>query len=106
MWRRVTPAQPEPKLENIDIGPLDIEGLAHFAEEQGCALTVIGPGGAIGCGIVDHFTNGASPALGPAREPRSWRAANPSPKTFWHDTTSHRVLRRVYRDRSRPRLRA
>ena len=56
----------EPKLENIDIDPLDIEGLARFAEEQGCELTVIGPEAPLVAGVVDHFTARGLACFGPS----------------------------------------
>ncbi|MBA4694185.1 MAG: phosphoribosylamine--glycine ligase, partial [Congregibacter sp.] len=45
----------EPKLENIALDPMDIEGLAQFAKDRDCALTVIGPEAPLVAGIVDHF---------------------------------------------------
>jgi phosphoribosylamine--glycine ligase len=56
----------EPKLENIDIDPLDIEGLARFAEAQGCELTVIGPEAPLVAGVVDHFTARGLACFGPS----------------------------------------
>ncbi|MEL0137850.1 MAG: phosphoribosylamine--glycine ligase [Halieaceae bacterium] len=56
----------EPKLENIPLDPLDIEGLANFAAEQDCALTVIGPEAPLVAGIVDHFAARGLPCFGPS----------------------------------------
>jgi phosphoribosylamine--glycine ligase len=56
----------EPKLENIDIDPLDTEGLADFAEAQGCALTVIGPEAPLVAGVVDHFNGRGLACFGPS----------------------------------------
>jgi len=56
----------EPKLENIDIDPLDIERLADFAEAQGCALTVIGPEAPLVAGVVDHFSARGLACFGPS----------------------------------------
>ena len=56
----------EPKLKNIDIDPLDTEGLADFAEAQGCALTVIGPEAPLVAGVVDHFTGRGLACFGPS----------------------------------------
>ena len=55
----------EPKLENIPLDPLDTEGLADFAMEQDCGLTVIGPEAPLVAGIVDHFTALGLPCFGP-----------------------------------------
>ena len=57
----------EPKLQNIDLDPLDIAGLAAFARENDCALTVIGPEAPLVAGIVDHFTAAGLPCFGPTR---------------------------------------
>ena len=57
----------EAKLQNIDLDPLDIAGLAAFATENDCALTVIGPEAPLVAGIVDHFTAAGLPCFGPTR---------------------------------------
>ena len=55
----------EPKLENVALDPMDIEGLAVFAEQNDCALTVIGPEAPLVAGIVDHFTEKGLACFGP-----------------------------------------
>ena len=55
----------EPKLENVSLDPMDIEGLAQFAREQDCALTVIGPEAPLVAGIVDRFAELNLPCFGP-----------------------------------------
>ena len=55
----------EPKLENIPLDPMDIEGLATFAQENDCALTVIGPEAPLVAGIVDHFDEQGLACFGP-----------------------------------------
>ena len=55
----------EPKLENVPLNPMDIEGLAQFAREQDCALTVIGPEAPLVAGIVDRFAELNLPCFGP-----------------------------------------
>ena len=57
----------EAKLQNIYLDPLDIAGLAAFATENDCALTVIGPEAPLVAGIVDHFTAAGLPCFGPTR---------------------------------------
>ena len=56
----------EPKLENIPLDPMDIEGLATFAQENDCALTVIGPEAPLVAGIVDHFDEQGLACFGPS----------------------------------------
>ena len=51
----------EPKLENVALDPMDIEGLAEFAKSHSCALTVIGPEAPLVAGVVDHFTEQGLP---------------------------------------------
>jgi phosphoribosylamine--glycine ligase len=55
----------EPKLSNVALDPMDIEGLAQFALHQDCALTVIGPEAPLVAGIVDHFNSLGLPCFGP-----------------------------------------
>ena len=55
----------EPKLENVALDPMDIEGLAAFAKQNDCALTVIGPEAPLVAGIVDHFTEQGLACFGP-----------------------------------------
>ena len=55
----------EPKLKNVPLDPMDIEGLAQFAKTQDCALTVVGPEAPLVAGIVDHFTEHGLACFGP-----------------------------------------
>jgi len=55
----------EPKLDNVPLDPMNIEGLAQFAREQDCALTVIGPEAPLVAGIVDRFAELNLPCFGP-----------------------------------------
>ena len=55
----------EPKLGNVALDPMDIEGLAAFAKQNDCALTVIGPEAPLVAGIVDHFTEQGLACFGP-----------------------------------------
>jgi phosphoribosylamine--glycine ligase len=56
----------ETKLSNVDLDPMDIEGLAQFALQEDCALTVIGPEAPLVAGIVDHFKSLGLPCFGPS----------------------------------------
>ena len=55
----------EPKLDNVALDPMDIEGLATFAKQNDCALTVIGPEAPLVAGIVDHFREQGLACFGP-----------------------------------------
>ena len=56
----------EPKVENVALDPMDIEGLAQFARDQHCVLTVIGPEAPLVAGIVDHFSEQGLACFGPS----------------------------------------
>ena len=56
----------EPKLENVALDPMDIEGLAEFAKAHNCSLTVIGPEAPLVAGVVDHFNEQGLPCFGPS----------------------------------------
>ncbi|HKV55365.1 MAG TPA: phosphoribosylamine--glycine ligase, partial [Candidatus Binataceae bacterium] len=51
----------------VDIAPIDIQGLAAFAEAQKIDLTVIGPEDPLAAGIVDEFDRRGLPIFGPTR---------------------------------------
>ncbi len=52
----------------IDIPPLNIEGLAAFAEEEGIDLTIVGPEAPLVAGIVDEFQKRGLNIFGPSKE--------------------------------------
>lgn len=57
----------EPKLENIDIGVEDIEGLLEFAQNNSIALTIVGPEAPLVIGVVDAFRAAKLPIFGPTK---------------------------------------
>ena len=59
--------QSEPKLKNIAIAADDIAGLLRFAQEQGIALTVVGPEVPLVLGIVDQFLAAGLRCFGPTQ---------------------------------------
>ena len=72
----------EAKLQNIDLDPLDIAGLAAFATENDCALTVIGPEAPLVAGIVDRFTAAGLPCFGPTRDASQLEGSKSFSKDF------------------------
>ncbi len=54
--------------QNVDISPLDINGLARFAEERKIDLTVVGPEIPLVEGIVDIFQDKGLAIFGPRKE--------------------------------------
>ncbi|WP_250655322.1 phosphoribosylamine--glycine ligase [Alkalimarinus coralli] len=56
----------EPKLENVNIDVMDLEGLAKFAEEQQIGLTIVGPEAPLVAGVVDLFNERGLRIFGPS----------------------------------------
>ena len=57
----------EDKLENIDIGVEDIDGLLNFAQQNNIALTLVGPEVPLVMGVVDQFTEAGMRCFGPTK---------------------------------------
>ena len=58
----------EPGVENIDIGPDDIDALAAFVRKEGVGLTIIGPEAPLVAGITDAFHKAGLPCFGPTKD--------------------------------------
>ena len=72
----------EAKVENIDIGSSDIEGLISFAEEQGIGLTIVGPEAPLVLGITDAFNRKGLPCFGPTRKAAQLEGSKAFAKDF------------------------
>jgi len=57
----------ETGIENVALDVMDFEGLARFAQEQDCALTVVGPEAPLVAGIVDFFSEKKLRCFGPTQ---------------------------------------
>lgn len=57
----------EPKLENVDIGVEDIDGLLEFAQNNSIELTIVGPEAPLVIGVVDAFRAAKLPIFGPTQ---------------------------------------
>jgi len=57
----------EPKVENIEIGVTDIDGLIRFAVQKGIELTIIGPEAPLVAGITDGFNQAGLKCFGPTK---------------------------------------
>ncbi len=55
------------KCENVDLPVGDLEALAHFAEQKGCQLTVVGPEAPLVAGIADVFESHNLAVFGPSK---------------------------------------
>jgi phosphoribosylamine--glycine ligase len=56
----------EPGIENVAIDVMDFEGLTKFAEEEGIALTIVGPEAPLVAGVVDFFQEQGLACFGPS----------------------------------------
>ena len=56
------------KTRNVDIDPLDIDGLIAFAQAQQIKLTIVGPEAPLGAGIVDRFKEQGLACFGPCQQ--------------------------------------
>ncbi|WP_417502481.1 phosphoribosylamine--glycine ligase [Marinobacter sp.] len=56
----------EPGVENVNIGVLDLEGLAKFAANNEVGLTIVGPEAPLVAGIVDLFEERGLRVFGPS----------------------------------------
>ncbi len=57
----------EPKVQNIEISPTDIEQLTEFAQRNDIALTIVGPEAPLVMGVVDRFNEAGLRCFGPTR---------------------------------------
>lgn len=57
----------EPKVSNLDVDVLDFERLAHFAEQEQIALTLVGPEVPLVAGVVDFFQQRGLAIFGPSK---------------------------------------
>lgn len=55
----------EPNIENVDLAVNDFGGLADFAQQNNCELTIVGPEAPLVDGIVDHFQSLGLKIFGP-----------------------------------------
>ncbi|MBU3844088.1 MAG: phosphoribosylamine--glycine ligase [Candidatus Anaerobiospirillum pullicola] len=66
----VAPGNPgtkhEPKMENVDIDVMDIQGLVNFAQKAAIDLTIVGPEAPLVAGIVDAFKSAKLKIFGPS----------------------------------------
>jgi phosphoribosylamine--glycine ligase len=56
----------EPRLENVDLDVMDLEGLANFAIDNRVELTIVGPEAPLVAGIVDLFEERGLRVFGPS----------------------------------------
>lgn len=57
----------EAKLQNVNIGVEDVEGLVAFAKDNAIELTIVGPEAPLVIGVVDAFRTAGLPIFGPTQ---------------------------------------
>lgn len=72
----------EAKVENINLQVDDFTGLANFAAENHCDLTIVGPEAPLVDGIVDHFQNLGLKIFGPNRAAAQLEGSKTFTKNF------------------------
>lgn len=72
----------EPKVENVDLHPLDFNALTTFVKNNQIAFTVVGPEAPLVGGIVDFFQKHHLPILGPTQFCAQLEGSKAYAKTF------------------------
>lgn len=72
----------EPKLENINIGAEDVDGLLQFAKDNHIDLTIVGPEAPLVIGVVDAFQNAGLNIYGPKQEAAQLEGSKAFTKDF------------------------
>ncbi len=57
----------EPGMRNVDVAPVDVDGLLTLAVDEDIGLTVVGPEAALAAGVVDRFRAAGLRCFGPSR---------------------------------------
>src|SRR3546814_15975269 len=71
----------EGKCRNADVAATDIDGLLALARDEGVALTVVGPEGPLGAGIVDRYRAEGLRIFGPTAAAPHLDGSKSLPKT-------------------------
>nr|VFJ47712.1 MAG: phosphoribosylamine--glycine ligase [Candidatus Kentron sp. FW] len=72
----------EAKVQNVQVGVDDTEGLLAFAQETGIDLTIVGPEAPLVNGLVDAFTQKGLRCFGPTRDAARLEGSKVFTKTF------------------------
>ena len=72
----------EKGITNVDIEPMDFDGLAEFVRKEKIYLTVVGPEEPLVEGIVDFFSNQGLLCFGPSRDAARLEASKSFAKQF------------------------
>ncbi|HEY7774976.1 MAG TPA: phosphoribosylamine--glycine ligase, partial [Kineobactrum sp.] len=83
----------EPGVENLAIDTMDFAGLADFAQQQGVALTIVGPEAPLVGGIVDYFSERGLRCFGPGKGAAQLEGSKAFTKDF---LARHRIPTAAY----------
>lgn len=72
----------EPKVQNVDIDPMNFAALVDFVKGQKIDFTVVGPEAPLVAGIVDYFTQKGLPCLGPKQQAAQLEGSKAAAKAF------------------------
>ncbi len=72
----------EPKVENINIGAGDIDGLLRFAGDNRIGLTIVGPEAPLVAGVSDRFVAAGLKIFGPTRDAAALEGSKAFTKAF------------------------
>jgi phosphoribosylamine--glycine ligase len=82
----VAPGNPgtaaEPRVRNVPVGVLDIEGLLAVAAAEGVALTIVGPDAAVAAGVRDAFDAAGRACLAPTQAAGQLESSKSFAKAF------------------------
>jgi phosphoribosylamine--glycine ligase len=84
----------EPRVRNVPVDAMDLEGLAQLAEREAVQLTLIGPEGPLVAGIVDVFQARGLACFGPTRAPAQLEGSKAFTKEF---LARHHIPTAAYR---------
>lgn len=72
----------EPKVENVDIDPLDFEGILQFTKDQHIEFTLVGPEAPLVAGLADFLHANGQRCLGPNEQGAQLEGSKVYAKTF------------------------
>lgn len=84
----------EPKVRNVAVDPMDLEGLARLAGSERVDLTIVGPEGPLVAGIVDLFQSRGLACFGPSKAAARLEGSKAFSKEFLQ---RHRIPTAAYR---------
>jgi phosphoribosylamine--glycine ligase len=72
----------EPKVRNVNVGVLDVEGLVKCVREEGVDFTIVGPEAPLAAGVVDRFAREGLRCFGPTQRAAQLESSKSFAKAF------------------------